>query len=163
VGTSLAIFDWLRDRPDIIYAYLKSEEECRDMFYNDRDLAAYYIYSDITEVHPAVVRVVLDMMVWDGRITDQVKAHLKGVARMWREAKILSGKRTEDPDKFIDSWADDSFLKLAIQDLKAQGQWTSGQLAGFPNPIRPDQTARHSWKTYENINLIEKPWQPTRI
>lgn len=163
VGVSLAIFDWLRDRPDIIYAYLKSEEECRDMFNNDPDLAAYYIYSDITEVHPAVVRVVLDMMVWDGRITDQIKQHLKGAARMWREAKILSGKRTEDPDKFIDSWAEERFLQLAINDLKAQGQWTSSELAGFPNPARPDQTGRHSWKTYESINLAEKPWKATKI
>ena len=163
VGTSLAIFDWLRDRPDIIYAYLKSEEECRDMLNNDRDLAAYYIWSDITEVHPAVVRVVLDMMVWDGRITDQVKQHLKGVARMWREIKILSSKRTEDPDKFIDSWADDSYLQLAMKDLKTQGQWTSSQLAGFPNPARPDQTGRHSWKAYESINLVEKPWKATKI
>lgn len=163
VGTSLAIFGWLRDRPDIIQAYLKSEEECRDMLNNDRDLAAYYIWSDITEVHPAVVRVVLDMMVWDGRITDQVKQHLKGVARMWREIKILASKRTEDPDKFVDSWADDSYLRLAIKELKAAGQWTSDTLPGFPNPARPDQTAAHSWKTYESIQLVEKPWKATRI
>lgn len=163
VGASLAIFDWLRDRPDIIYAYLKSEEECRDMLTNDPDLAAYYIYSDITEVDPAVVRVDLDMMVWDGRITEQVNQHLKGVARMWRDMKILNGKRSEDPDKYVDSWADDSYLKLAIADLKAQGQWTSDQLPGFPNPARPDQTKRHSWKTYESINLAEKPWKATSV
>lgn len=163
VGSTLAIFDWMRDRPDIMYAYLKSEEECRDMLNNNPDLAAYYVYSDITEVPPAVVRVVLDMMVWDGRITDQVRQHLKGVARMWRDIKILSGKRTEDPDKFIDSWADDSYLKVAIKDLKSQGQWTSDQLPGFPMPMRPDQTGRHTWKTYESINLVEKPWKATRI
>lgn len=163
VGASLAIFDWLRDRPDIIYAYLKSEEECRDMLNNAPDLAAYYIYSDITEVHPAVVRVTLDMMVWDGRITDQVKQHLKGVARMWRENKILNGKRSADPDKYVDGWADDSYLKLAIKELKSKGQWTSDTLPGFPNPVRPDQTKRHSWKTYESLNLVEKPWQATRI
>lgn len=163
VGASLAIFDWLRDRPDIIYAYLKSEEECRDMMMNDPDLAAYYIYSDITEVHPAVVRVNLDMMVWDGRITEQVNQHLKGVARMWREIKILSGKRSADPDKYVDDWANGGFLQLAIKELKAQGQWTSDQLPGFPNAARPDQAGRHSWKTYEKINLVEKPWTPTRI
>jgi NitT/TauT family transport system substrate-binding protein len=163
VGTTLAIFDWLRDRPDIISAYLKSEEECRDMLTNNLDLAAYYIWSDITEVHPAVVRVVLDMMVWDGRITPVCRQHLKGCARMWRENKILSGKRTEDPDKFVDSWADDSYLKLAIKEMKAQGQWTSDQLPGFPNPVRPDQLKRHDWKTYEKINLQEKPWSATKI
>ncbi len=163
VGAALAIFDWLRDRPDIILAYLKSEEECRDMLNNDPDLAAYYIYSDISEVPPDVVRVTLDMMVWDGRITEQVRQHLKGVARMWREQKILSGKRSENPDKYVDSWAENGFLELAIKELKAGGQWTSDTLPGFPKAIRKDQTTRHSWKTYESINLVEKPWEPTRI
>lgn len=162
VGSVLAIFDWLRDRPDIILAYLKSEEECRDMLMNNRDLAAYYVWSDITEVNPAVVRVVLDMMVWDGRITPECRDHLKGVARMWREVKILANKRSENPDKFVDSWADDGILHLGIKELKAQGQWTSDQLPGFPKPARPDQTQKHTWKAYENINLQEKPWQPTK-
>ncbi len=163
VGATLAIFDWLRDRPDIIYAYLQSEEECRDMFYNDPDLAAYYISSDITEVPGPVVRATIDMMAWDGRIGAQVKEHLKGVARMWREYKFLSGKRSEDPDKYVDSWADDSILGLAIKALQEKGQWTSDRLPGFPNPVRPDQTARHSWKTYESLDLVEKPWNATRV
>jgi NitT/TauT family transport system substrate-binding protein len=162
VGSTLAIFDWLRDRPDIIAAYLKSEEECRDMLMNDRDLAAYYIWSDITEVHPAVVRVNLDMMVWDGRITPECRKHLKAVSRMWREIGITRSKRTENPDKYIDEWADDSYLRLAIKEMKAAGQWTSDQLPGFPKEARPDQTKKHSWKDYEKIELKEKPWNASK-
>lgn len=163
VGSTLAIFDWLRDRPDIMLAYLKSEEECRDMLMNDRDLAAYYIWTDITEVPPSVVRVNLDMMVWDGRITPECRKHLKGVSRMWRDIGITRSKRTADPDKYIDEWADDSYLRLAIKEMKASGQWTSDQLPGFPNEARPDQLKRHSWKEYEKIELKEKPWNASKV
>jgi NitT/TauT family transport system substrate-binding protein len=163
VGSTLAIWDWLRDRPDIMAAYLKSEEECRDMLTNDMDLAAYYIWTDISEVPPAVVRVNLDMMIWDGRVTPECRNHLKGGARMWRDIKILSTKRTKDPDAYIDEWADDSFLMKAIQEMKAKGLWTSAQLPGFPKEIRPDQLKRHSWKTYEKINLQAKRWRQTRV
>lgn len=163
VGSTLAIFDWLRDRPDIMAAYLKSEEECRDMLMNDLDLAAYYIWTDISEVIPAVVRVNLDMMIWDGRITPECRNHLKAVSRMWRDVGICRSKRTKDPDKYVDEWADDSFLRLAIEEMKADGKWTSDVLPGFPNEVRPDQKQRHSWKTYEKINLTAKPWKQTRI
>lgn len=163
VGTALAIHDWLRDRPDIIYAYLKSEEECRDMLTNNRDLAAYHIWKDISEVPQPVVRVVLDMMVWDGRIGPQVREHLKGVARMWREQKILTGKRSENPDEYVDSWADDRILQLAIKDLKAKSQWTSDQLPAFPNAGRKDQMARHSWTTFQNVKLVEAAWAPSKV
>lgn len=162
VGATLAIFEWLRDRPDIIGAYLKAEEECRDMLNNDRDLAAYYIASDITEVHHAVTRVNLDMMVWDGRITPECRNHLKGVARLWKEKGILQGDRSKDPDKYIDSWADDRFLRLAIKEMKAKGQWTSDKTPGFPKELRPDQLKRHTWKTYEKIELKEKPWKQSK-
>jgi NitT/TauT family transport system substrate-binding protein len=162
VGSTLAIFDWLRDRPDIMGAYLKSEEECRDMLMNDLDLAAYYIHTDITEVLPAVLRSNLDMMIWDGRITPECRNHLKGVARMWREINILRSDRSKDPDKYIDEWADDRFLRLAIKEMKAKGQWTSDKLPGFPKEARPDQLKRHSWKTYEKIELKEKPWKANK-
>jgi NitT/TauT family transport system substrate-binding protein len=163
VGATLAIFDWLRDRPDIMAAYLKSEEECRDMMTNNIDLAAYYIWTDISEVPAAVVRANLDMMVWDGRITKDVKDHVKGVSRMWREIGILRSKRTENPDKFVDEWADDSFLRLAIKEMKAQGVWTSDKQPGFPKEIRPDQLKRHTWKTYEAAKFEEKPWSATKV
>ncbi|NSW87121.1 MAG: ABC transporter substrate-binding protein [Syntrophobacteraceae bacterium] len=162
VGALLAIHEWLRDRPDIMVAFLKAEEESRDLLMNDRDLAAFYIWSDVSEVHPAVVRVVLDMMVWDGRITPECRKHLKAVARMWREIDIIRSERTKDPDKFVDEWADDRYLRYAINELKAQGQWTSDQLPGFPKEARPDQVKLHTWKTYENVDLKEKPWNPTK-
>ena len=152
---------WLRDRPDIMGAFLKAEEECRDMLMNDRDLAAYYIHTDVTEVHPAVVRVNLDMMVWDGRITPECRNHLKGVARLWKEIGILRSDRTKDTDKYIDEWADDRFLRLAIKEMKGK-QWTSEKLPGFPKEARPDQLKRHSWKDYEKIELKEKPWKPSK-
>ncbi|MEM5788901.1 MAG: ABC transporter substrate-binding protein, partial [Syntrophobacteraceae bacterium] len=163
VGALLAIHDWLRDRPDIIASFLKAEEEARDILMNDRDLAAYYIWSDISEVHSAVIRVVLDMMVWDGRVTPECRNHLKAVAKMWREIDIIRSERTKDPIKFVDEWADDRFLRWTINDLKAKGQWTSDQLPGFPKEARPDQLQRHTWKTYENLDLKAKPWSPTRV
>ena len=163
VGSVLAIHEWLRDRPDIILAFLKSEEEARDMLMNDRDLAAYYVSSDITEIHPSVVRVVLDMMVWDGRITPECRKHLKAVAKMWKELDIIRSDRTKDPIKFVDEWADDRYLRVAIKEMTAQGQWTSDRLPGFPTEARPDQLKPHSWKAYENINLKEKPWTPTKV
>ncbi|HOI94739.1 MAG TPA: hypothetical protein PK250_08540 [Syntrophobacter fumaroxidans] len=162
VGSLLAIHEWLRDRPDIMVAFLKAEEESRDMLMNDRDLAAYYISTDISEIHPAVTRVVLDMMVWDGRVTPECRKHLKAVARMWKEIDIIRSARTKDPDKFVDEWADDRYLRLAIKELKAQGQWTSEQLPGFPKEARPDQVKPHTWKTYEKIELKQKPWNASK-
>ncbi len=163
VGSTLAIFDWLRDRPDIMAAYLKSEEESRDMLMNDLDLAAYYVWSDISEIPMSVVRTNLDMMIWDGRITPEVSNHLKACARLWKEIKILRSKRTKDPDAYIDEWADDGYLRKAISEMKAEGLWTSDALPGFPKEARPDQLKRHSWKAYENIKLKAKPWKQTRV
>ncbi len=153
VGSTLAIHDWLRERPDIIIAYLKSEEEARYLLTNQPDLAAYYIWTDISEIPQSVVRATLDMMVWDGRITPEVTQHLTGCARMWREQRFLSHERTQDPDQYVAQWADDRYLRLAIQELQSQQLWTSAALPGFPKELRPDQLKRHSWKTYENIKL----------
>jgi NitT/TauT family transport system substrate-binding protein len=162
VASTLATYDWLRDRPDIIGAYLKGEEECRDMLTNAPDLAAYYCSIDIPEVNPAIVRVGLDLWVWDGRITPECRNHLKGVATMWRETGNLTSALTKDPDKFMDEWADDRFLRLAIRDLRAQGRWTSENLPGFPQEVRSDQLKRHSWKKYEGIKLQERTWNTTK-
>jgi|GEM_PF-898169 NitT/TauT family transport system substrate-binding protein len=163
VGTLISIFDFLRDRPDVIGAYLKAEEESRDMLTHDPDLAAYHISTDIADFPPHIIRHVLDMFVWDGRITPECRNHLKGVARMWREIGVLRGERSKDPDKFIDEWADDRYLRLAIKEMKAKGQWTSDNLPGFPKEIRPDQLKRHSWKRYKDIKLEGKPWKPTKV
>ena len=163
VGSTLAIHDWLRERPDIIIAYLKSEEECRNMLTQDPDLAAYYIWTDISEIPQNIVRATLDMMVWDGRLTPEVVKHLKGCAKMWQEAEFLTHPRTQNPDKYVDEWADDRFLRLAIQEMQAQRLWTSATLPGFPTENRPDQLQRHTWQSYQDIKLMPKPWQQSQV
>jgi ABC-type nitrate/sulfonate/bicarbonate transport system substrate-binding protein len=163
VGSVLAIHDWLCERPDIMAAYLKSEEECRDLLTHDPDLAAYYIWTDIPEIPPEIVRTTLDMMVWDGRITPEVQQHLKGCARMWRQAEFLKKARSEQPDQYVEEWADDKFLRLALKELQAEGWWTSEVLPGFPKEIRPDQLNRHSWETYKDLKLKKKDWQRTKV
>jgi NitT/TauT family transport system substrate-binding protein len=162
-GATLAIHDWIRERPDIIRAYLKAEEECRDMLNHDPDLAAYFIWMDISEVPPAIVRNALDMLVWDGRINGEMKKHLKACARMWREEAFLKSPRSENPDQYVEEWVDDRMLRLAMKELEVEGFWTSDRLTGFPNPIKPEQHQRHDWKKYENIILETKPWKPTKI
>jgi NitT/TauT family transport system substrate-binding protein len=162
-GATLAIHDWLQERPDIIAAYLKSEEECRDMLTHDPDLAAYYIWTDISEIPPAIIRTVLEMMVWDGRITTEVAQHLQGCARMWRKKGFLDKERSQDPDKYVAEWADDRYLRLAIEEMQAEGFWTSANQPGFPLEIKPEQLKRHDWHTYEKIKLTAKPWQQTKV
>ena len=39
----------------------------------------------------------------------------------------------------LDEWADDRFLRLAVREMKAKGQWTSDKLPGFPKELRPDK------------------------
>ncbi len=162
-GATLAIHDWLRERPDIIAGYLKSEEECRDMLSNDIDLATFMIWTDISEVPPAVIRSTLDMMVWDGRITGEVRQHLTGCARMWRKGGFLKSERTRNPDAYVDSWANGDLLDQAIKEMRQEGRWTSAQLPGFPNPIRSDQEGRHDWRKHKGIKLAYKQWTPTKI
>lgn len=162
VGAVLAPHEWLRDRPDVMGAYLKAEEEARDLLTNALDLAAFYISRDISEVPRPVVRVTLDMMIWDGRLTPECRQHILGVARMWRDLGFLKSKRSQDADKYVSEFADDRFLQLAIKELAAQGQWTSEKLPGFPQETDSSQLKRHSWKEYEKIQLQEKPWKPTR-
>jgi NitT/TauT family transport system substrate-binding protein len=92
-----------------------------------------------------------------------MKKHLKACARMWKEEGFLKNSRSQDTDKYVDEWADDRILQLAMKELEAEGFWTSNRLAGFPNPINPEQLQRHNWKKYENISLEVKPWKPTKI
>ncbi len=161
-GSTLAIHDWLRERPDVMAAYLKSEEECRDMLTNAPDLAAYYIWTDISEVPQAVVRATLDMVVWDGRITQNVIKHLKGCARLWKAEGLLKNERSKDVDAYVDEWADDRLLRWVIKDMESQGWWTSNQLPSFPAPVREAQMQRQTWEKYKDIKLEDKEWQQTR-
>ncbi len=162
-GSTLAIHDWLRERPDVMGAYLKAEEECRDMLTNQPDLAAYYIWTDISEVPPAAIRGSLDMVVWDGRLNPAMKKHLKACARQWKEQGFLKSERSADPDLYVEEWADDRLLRLAMSELEAEGYWTSNQLPGFPKPQRPEQMQRQSWEQYRNVKLEPGEWQQTRI
>jgi NitT/TauT family transport system substrate-binding protein len=82
---------------------------------------------------------------------------------MWKEEGFLKNPRSENPEKYIDDWADDRMLQLAMKELEADGFWTSNQLPGFPNPMFPEQLQRHDPKKYENIHLTVKPWKQTKI
>jgi NitT/TauT family transport system substrate-binding protein len=159
----IGIHDWLRERPDIIVAYLKAEEECRDMLVHAPDLAAYHIWRDIPELPAAAVRASIDMMVWDGRINAKMKEHLEGCAKIWKDQGLLKESRSQNTSKYVQEWADDRFLQYAIAEMKAQGQWTSDELPGFPLAVHPNQLKRHSWEDYKEAKLTLKPWQPTML
>lgn len=163
MGATVAIHDWLRERPDVIAAYLKSEEECRDMLTHDPNLAAYYIWTEVSEVPPSVVRATLDMMVWDGRLGPQMKEHLKACARMWKEQGLLTGERVVDVDKYVDDWANASYQDLAMKELEAEGFWTSNRLPGFPKPYQASQMQRQDPTKYVDFLPEETLWQQTKV
>ncbi len=163
VGATLAIHDWLRERPDVMAAYLKSEEECRDMMTNAPDTAAYYIWTDISEVPPQVIRANLDMVVWDGRINDPMRTHLKACAKQWLAEGVLKNPRSQNADKYISEWADDTLLNLAMREMEATGQWTSNQLPGFPAPLRPEQLQRQSWEMQKDYRPEPKIWEASKV
>lgn len=162
MGATIAIHDWLRDRPDIIAAYLKAEEECREMLTHDPDLAAYYIWSEVSEIPPPVVRATLDMVVWDGRLGQEMIKHLKACARMWKKQGLLTSERSQDPDKYVDNWANGAYLELAMKELEAEGFWTSNRLPGFPKPYKPEQMQRQSWEKYKDFQPEERLWERSK-
>jgi NitT/TauT family transport system substrate-binding protein len=163
VGATLAIHDWMRERPDVMAAYLKAEEECRDMLTNAPDIAAYYIWTDISEVPPEVIRANLDMVVWDGRINDAMRIHLNACAKQWLAEGMLTEVRSQDAEKYVAEWADDRLLQLAMQELETAGQWTSNQLPGFPNPVHPEQMQRQSWEKYKDFRPEPRLWEATKV
>jgi hypothetical protein len=136
-GCMLMIHDILRDRPDVSVAWHKAEEEAREILNNHPDYAAYLIWTDISEVPPEVVRANLDMMTWDGRITDNVREKLLAMVRQWRAPKpegagIMDSPRSKDPEAFVKEACDDSYLRIAIDELKEEGRWSSDLMPGFP-------------------------------
>lgn len=163
MDTTLMIFPWLRDRPDIMVAYLKAEEDARDMWVNSIDLASYYVWSDLPEFPQPVVRMTLEMNVPDGRFTEGARDHMKGIAFQWKEMKILTGEKSKDPAKFIDTWVDDRFYELALKEKKAAGEWTSYKLPGFPNKLRESQKKRQNIKNFMQVKLTPKEWKPTKV
>jgi NitT/TauT family transport system substrate-binding protein len=144
MGATLFIHDIIRNRPDVVVGFLKAEEEARELLNTRKELAAWLVWSDIPEMPPRAVRATLDEMVWDGRLTPNNIEHLKGMARLWKEQKILRGKRSKDPDAYIEEYCDPTFLNIAMDELQAEGRWTSRLLPGFPKPISKEQLAKHS-------------------
>ena len=170
---TLMVVDWLRDRPDIMVAYLKAEEEARDMWANNLELSAYYVWTDIPEFPQPVIRMVMEMNTPDGRFIHAPTApdgkrgladHQKGIAMQWREAGYLTTEKSKDPEKFVDNEIDDRFYRLALKELEAEGRWTSNRLAGFPVPIRADMwKRRHNLKNYMDVKLKPREWKPTKV
>ncbi|MBT9167081.1 MAG: hypothetical protein DDT19_00405 [Syntrophomonadaceae bacterium] len=163
MNTTLMIFTWLRDRPDVMVAYLKAEEEARDMWVNDIDLATYYSWADIPEFPQPVVRASMEMNIPDGRATENTREHLKGIARQWRALGILTGEKSRVPEELVDNWVDDRFYKLALKEFKAAGFWTSEKLPGFPAKHRPGQDKRHDWRDFAKVELKPKEWKQTKV
>jgi len=164
--TTLAITSWLRDRPDIMMAWIKAEEEAREIGSRDPDFAAYQIWSDVPEFPQSVIRATMDMQIWDSSVifktddkgkTTEGRKHFYGIAHQWRDVGVLSTPKSADPVKFIDKWIDDRWLKLAYKEMQEKGRWTGAELRGFPNFQYDHQARRHSWAEYKDIKLHDNP------
>jgi NitT/TauT family transport system substrate-binding protein len=158
--TTLAITPWLRDRPDVMMAWIKAEEEAREIGSTDANFAAYLVWKDIPEFPQPVIRATMDMQVWDSSVIfsgTEGRNHFYGITYQWRDVGVLDTPKSADPIKFIDKWVDDRFLRLAYKEMQAQGRWTGADLPGFPNFQYPTQARRHSWAEYKNIKLHDAP------
>lgn len=161
---TLMVRDWLRDRPDIMVGYLKAEEEARDMWVNNLDLASYYVWKDIPEFPQPVVRMIMEMNVPDSRIDDKNwQDHLKGIAIQWRELGMLDTPKSADAEKFIDENVDVRFMRLGFKEIKEQGLWTSEKLPGFHSKLFEAQGRKHNLKDFMNVKLQPKDWKPTQV
>lgn len=169
-GCTLMIFDLLKSRPDVAVAWLKAEEEAREILNSQKDLATYIIWTDISEVPQAVIRADLDMMTWDGRLGPKVREHLEAIARQWRAPKseggagILSSDRSKDPKAFIQEGCDDNFLAIAMDELKAENRWTSNLTPGFPSMAdKKFETQASHWQDYgKKYEAKVHKWQPAK-
>ena len=174
-GCMLMIHDLLRDRPDVCVAWLKAEEEAREILNLHKDLAAYLLWTDISEVPPCVIRSALDKMTWDARISDKVREKLLAMVRQWRAPKseggsgILDSPRSKNAEAFIAEACDDSYWKIAKDELKAEGRWTSDLMPGFPisfdqrfeDPMLNPDAEPASWENYGKDYVAEYyEWKP---
>jgi NitT/TauT family transport system substrate-binding protein len=167
-GCTLMIFDLLKSRPDVVVAWLKAEEEAREILNYHKDLATYVIWADISEVPQPVIRADLDMMTWDGRINPKTKEKLVAMARQWRAPKseggagILSNDRSKDPKAFVEEGCDDTFLRIAMDELKAEGRWTSYKTPGFPTMLdKKFEEHRAHWEDYgKSYEAKIYKWEP---
>lgn len=158
--TTLAITPWLRDRPDVMMAFISAEEEAREIASTDLDYAAYLVWKDIPEFPQSVVRASVEMQVWDSSVifsNTEGRNHFYGIAYQWRDVGVLQTPKSEDPKKFIDTWIDDRWLKLAYKEMQAKGRWTGAELPGFPKFQYAHQARRHNWAEYKDIKLHDKP------
>lgn len=163
MGATLFIHDLIRNRPDIVVGWLKAEEEARELLNTRTELAAWLIWSDIPEMPARSIRATLQEMVWDGRLTPNNIQHLKGMARLWKELKILRGKRSKDPDAYIKEYCNPTFLNIAMDELRAEGRWTSTLLPGFPAPLSKAQLEKPAhWSDWPKDYQPGpgKPWVP---
>jgi len=169
-GCMLMTHDLLRERPDIVVGWLKAEEEAREILNYHKDLAAYIIWTDISEVPIRVIRADLDMMTWDGRWAPKTKEKLKAMARQWRTPKseggagILTSPRSKDPDAFVEEAFDDTYLYIAMDELKSEGRWTSYLAPGYPTMLDPkfeEGGHRAKWTDYpEDYEGEIYEWKP---
>jgi NitT/TauT family transport system substrate-binding protein len=88
--------------------------------------------------------------------------HLKACARMWKKQGLLTSERSQDPDKYVDDWANGAYLELAMKELEAEGFWTSNRLPGFPKPYKPEQMQRQSWEKYKDFQPEERLWEQSK-
>jgi NitT/TauT family transport system substrate-binding protein len=163
MGATLFTHELIRNRPDIIVGWLKAEEEAREILNYHIELAAWLIWSDIPEMPARAVRATLSEMVWDGRLTPNNLEHLKGIARLWRQEGIIRGERSKDPDAYINEYCNPTFLNIAMDELQAQGRWTSRLLAGFPKPREKSQLEKKAhWKDWpaDYQPTPGEPWVP---
>jgi NitT/TauT family transport system substrate-binding protein len=165
MGATLFTHEIIRDRPDVVVGWLKAEEEARELLNTRQELAAWLLFSDIPEMPARAIRATLVEMVWDGRLTPNNINHLKGVARLWRQEGIIRGDRSKDPDAFIEEYCNPAFLEIAMDELQAEGRWTSRLLPGFPNPITKEQGSKPAhWSNYPENYMPDQgePWVPGR-
>jgi len=159
-NTTVAITPWLRDRPDVMMAWISAEEEAREIGMRDPDYAAYLIWQEIPEIPQSVVRVTMDMQIWDGSIVfsnTEGRNHFYGIAYQWREMGVLDTPKSASVKNFVDDYVDDRWIRLAYKEMREKGRWTGADLHGFPKYQLAHQARRHSWTDYKDIKLHDNP------
>ena len=158
--TTLAITPWLRDRPDVMMNWISAEEEAREIGSTDANYAAYLVWRDIPVIPQSVIRATMDMQVWDSRVifsNTEARNHFYGIAYQWRDMGVLDTPKSADVKKFVDTWIDDRWLRLAYKEMQEKGRWTGAELPGFPNFQYAHQARRHNWTEYKGIKLHDNP------
>jgi len=141
-------------------AWISAEEEAREIGMRDPDYAAYLIWQEIPEIPQSVVRVTMDMQIWDGSIVfsnTEGRNHFYGIAYQWREMGVLDTPKSASVKNFVDDYVDDRWIRLAYKEMREKGRWTGADLHGFPKYQLAHQARRHSWTDYKDIKLHDNP------